>query len=47
MKMGDMIIQARMIADLCNSGFASDKELMVLSENFHAEFGCNWTEVLN
>jgi hypothetical protein len=43
----DMIERARVIADLCDSEFASDKELAVLAEEFRADFGCDWTEVLD
>lgn len=45
--MGDMIIEARQIADLCDSEFASDKELYAISAEFQAKYGCHWTEVLN
>ena len=45
--MGEMITKAREIADLCNSEFASDKEIAALSAEFYAEFGCHWTEILN
>lgn len=43
----DIITEARQIADLAGSDYASDKELAVLSEKFFAKYGCHWTEVLN
>lgn len=45
--MGDMIAEARQIADICGGEFASDKELAVISAEFQAKYGCHWTEVLN
>lgn len=45
--MEDMIVEARQIADLCDSDFASDKELSAISAEFQAKYGCHWTEVLN
>ena len=42
-----MIEEARLIADLAGSEFASDKELAALSEEFKAKYGCHWTEVLD
>lgn len=45
--MGDMITEARQIADICGGEFASDKELAVISAEFQAKYGCHWTEVLN
>ena len=46
-KMGDIITEARQIADLCDSEFASDKEIAAISAEFQAKYGCHWTEVLN
>lgn len=43
----DIYQRAQELADLCNSGFCSDKQLAELSEKFFADFGCHWTEVLN
>ena len=43
--MGDIITEARQIADLC--GFVSDKEISAISAEFQAKYGCHWTEVLN
>ena len=45
--MGDMITEARQIADLCDSEFASDKEIAAISAEFQAKYDCHWTEVLN
>lgn len=45
--MGDIITEARQIAELCDSEFASDKELSAISAEFQAKYGCHWTEVLN
>lgn len=35
------------IRDLCDSDFASDAHITEMSEKFKADFGCNWTEILN
>lgn len=35
------------IRDLCDSDFASDAHITELSEKFKADFGCDWTEILN
>lgn len=35
------------IRDLADSEYASDAHLLEMSEKFKAEFGCNWTEILN
>lgn len=35
------------IRDLCDSEYASDSHLTEMSEKFKADFGCNWTEILN
>ena len=45
--MDEMITRAREIADLCDSEFASDKELAAMSAEFYATYGCHWTEILN
>ena len=45
--MGDIITEARQIADFCDSEFASDKEIAAISAEFQAKYGCHWTEVLN
>lgn len=44
---GNMIADARMIANLCGSEFASDKELEALAHEFYTTYGCHWTEILN
>lgn len=35
------------IRDLADSEYASDAHLLEMSEKFKADFGCNWTEILN
>lgn len=35
------------IRDLADSEYASDSHLTEMSEKFKADFGCNWTEILN
>lgn len=35
------------IKDLADSEYASDAHLLEMSEKFKADFGCNWTEILN
>lgn len=42
-----MYERAKTIQDLCDSDFASDKELEVLSQEFYFDFGCHWTEILD
>lgn len=43
----NMYERAKEIQDLCDSDFASDKQLKVISEKFYIDFGCHWTEILN
>lgn len=35
------------IKDLADSEYASDSHITEMSEKFKAEFGCDWTEILN
>ena len=35
------------IRDLADSEYASDSHITEMSEKFKAEFGCDWTEILN
>ena len=35
------------IKDLADSEYASDAHITEMSEKFKADFGCNWTEILN
>lgn len=45
--MSDMITRAREISDLCSIEDISDEIVAKLAEEFYAEFGCRWTEILN
>lgn len=41
-----MYDRAKEIQDLADSDFASDPHLTEMSEKFKADFGCDWTEIV-
>jgi len=42
-----MYERAKEIQELADSDFASDSHITELSEKFRADFGCDWTEILD
>lgn len=43
----NMYEHAKAIQDMCGSGLVTEEELKTLSEEFYADFGCHWTEILD